>query len=129
MTQAELWQLQLMAVANSTEAFEGVLTIVFAYLATTYFVGRRLTRAQVVLVSVFFLVGATLSAFMAFVEFRRAAMFMAQLTAEFGVESISPNAVTIPLFALVFLLLIAASVVFMFQVRRRATGRPPGESQ
>lgn len=132
MTQAELWQLQLMAAANTTQAFQGVLTIIFAFLATAYFVGRRLTRPQAMLASIFFLVGAAGSAFMAYVEFRRAAMFMAQLTAEFGVESISPNALIVPGFAVVMLLLIGASVAFMFQVRRtprRTTGRPPGEPQ
>lgn len=45
MTQAELWHLQLMAAANTSEAFQGVVTIVFAFLATAYLVGRRPTRA------------------------------------------------------------------------------------
>jgi hypothetical protein len=46
MTQAELWNMQLLAAANASEAFQGVVTIIFAYLVTAYFVGRRLTRFQ-----------------------------------------------------------------------------------
>lgn len=47
---------------------------------------------------------------MTFVEFMRAAMFMEQLTSQFGVQSISPNAVVIPLYAVLMALLIPASV-------------------
>ena len=118
MTEAELWQLQLLAAANTAEAFQGVLTIVFAYLVTAYFVGRRLTRFQSALVSLLFLLGAVSASFMSIVEFRRAALFMGQLTSRFGVESISPNAVIIPLYAVLMGLLISAAVYFMYQIRR-----------
>ena len=118
MTQAELWQLQPMAASNTSEAFQGVVTIIFAFLATAYFVGRRLTRAQAILASLFFVYGAASTGFMAIVEFRRAAMFMERLTAEYGVSSISPNAFVVPASALLLALLIVASVAFLFQVRR-----------
>lgn len=118
MTQAELWQPQLLAAANTSEAFQGVLTIIFAYLVTAYFVGRRLTGFQAALVSLFFVLGTAGAALMTFVEFKRAAMFMEQLTSQFGVQSISPNAVVIPLYALLVALLIPASVFFMYQIRR-----------
>jgi hypothetical protein len=118
MTEAELWQLHLVAVANTAEAFQGVLTIVFAYLVTAYFVGRRLTRFQSALVSLLFLLGAVGASFMSIVEFRRAVLFMGQLTSRFGVESISPNAVIIPLYAVLMGLLISAAVYFMYQIRR-----------
>jgi cobalamin synthase len=115
MTQAELWQLHLMAASNTSEAFQGVVTIIFAFLATAYFVGRRLTRAQAILASLFFVYSAASTAI---VEFRRAAMFMERLTAEYGVSSISPNAFVVPASALLLALLIVASVAFLFQVRR-----------
>ena len=72
MTEAELWNMQRLAAADTSEAL---------------------------------------------VEFRRAAMFMEQLTSQFGVESISPNAVVIPLYAVLMALLIPASVFFMYQIR------------
>lgn len=118
MTEAELWQLQLLAAANTAEGFQGVLTIIFAYLVTAYFVGRRLTQFQSALVSLFFVLGAAGASFMTFVEFRRAAMFMEQLTNQFGVEGISPNAIVIPLYAALMAILIPASVYFMYQIRR-----------
>ena len=118
MTEAELWQLHLVAVANTAEAFQGVLTIVFAYLVTAYFVGRCLSRFQSALVSLLFLLGAVGASLMSIVEFRRPALFMEQLTSRFGVESISPNAVIIPLYAVLMGLLISAAVYFMYQIRR-----------
>jgi hypothetical protein len=126
MTQAELWQLQLLASANTAEAFQGVVTIIFAYLVTAYFVGRRLSQFQAAMVTFFFVLGTTGASFMTFVEFRRAAMFMEQLTSQFGVQSISPNAVVIPLYAALMALLIPASVFFMYQIRRnpRVGARP-----
>ena len=101
MTQAELWQLHLMAAPNTSEAFQGVVTIIFAFLA-----------------SLFFVYGAASTGFMAIVEFRRAAMFMERLSAEYGVSGISPNAFVVPASALLLALLIVASVAFLFQVRR-----------
>ena len=118
MTEAELWNMQLLASANTAEAFQGVVTIIFAYLVTAHFVGRRLSQFQAALVSLFFALGAAGASFMTFVEFRRAAMFMEQLTSQFGVESISPNALVIPLYAVLMALLIPASVFFMYQIRR-----------
>jgi hypothetical protein len=118
MTEAELWNMQLLAAANASESIQGVVTIIFAYLVTAYFVGRRLTRFQAALVSLFFVLGAAGASFMTFVEFRRAAVFMGQLTSRFGVESISPNAVIIPLYAVLMGLLISAAVYFMYQIRR-----------
>lgn len=118
MTEAELWNMQLLAAANASESFQGVVTIIFAYLVTAYFVGRRLTRFQAALVSLFFVLGAAGASFMTFVEFRRAAMFMEQLTSQFGVESISPNAMMVPAFSALMALLIPASVFFMYQIRR-----------
>ncbi len=118
MTQAELWQLQLMAVSNTVSGLTGTLTIVFAYLVAAYFVGARLSRFQASMISAVFVLGAGLSTFLAMVEFRRAAFFMDQLVREFGVRSISPNAFMIPLLAIVLAMVIPASVFFMYQIRR-----------
>jgi len=126
MTEAELWHMHLLAVENTTSSLEGVMTIIFAYLATAYFAGHRLTRLQAVFVSIFFVSGAATASFLALVEFRRAAFFMGQLTSRFGIESISPNNIVISLLAVVMTLFIPASVLFMYQ-RRRST--PPGASE
>lgn len=118
MTEAELWHMHLLAVENTSSGLEGVMTIIFAYLATAYFAGHRLTRLQAAFVSVFFVFGASVASFMALVEFRRAAYFIDRLSSRFGVESISPNDIVISLFAVVLALFIPASVLFMYQRRR-----------
>ena len=75
MTQAELWQLQLLAVSNSIDGIGVLLTVLSGYLLAAYFVGHRLSRYQAALVSTFFVVGAGLGAFMTFVQLRRAFYF------------------------------------------------------
>ncbi|HEX9206654.1 MAG TPA: hypothetical protein VF851_00330 [Steroidobacteraceae bacterium] len=119
MTQAELWQLQLMAVANTANSFESILTVVFAYLAAAYFVGHRLSRFQVATLSVLYVLGATGGVFFTVVEFRRAAYFVDLLVRNYGEQHYSPNVYLIPLFALTMALLIVASLLFMVQIRRR----------
>jgi len=119
MTEAELWHMHLLAVENTSSGLEGVMTIIFAFLATAYFVGGRLTRVQAALLSIFFVVGAGTASMMAMVEFRRSVFFMDKLTQQFGVVSISPNSVVVPLLAIVLGLFIPASVVFLYQMRRK----------
>lgn len=86
------------AAANTSAGLEGVLTIIFGFLATAYSVGRRLTRSQAVLVTVLLLMGATGGLFITLVEFARAAMFMARLESQFGEQGLPPNVVAIPVF-------------------------------
>lgn len=118
MSEAELWHMQLLAADNAASSLEGVMTILFAYLAAAYFVGKNLSRFQAALVSFFFVIAGATSSFMALVEFRRAAFFMEQLTERFGVASISPNHIIIPVYGVVMALLIPACVYFMYQMRR-----------
>lgn len=119
MTEAELWHMHLLAVENTSSGLEGVMTIIFAFLATAYFVGGRLTRVQAALLAAFFTVGAGTASLMALVEFRRSVFFMEKLTQQFGVVSISPNSIVVPLMAIILALFIPASVVFLYQMRRK----------
>ena len=121
MTEAELWHMQLLAVENAIGGLEGVSTIIFAYLAAAYFVGAKLSRFQAALATVFFVIAAGMSEFFAFVEYRRAVYFMRALSDSYGVESISPNDVLLPLFALALALLIPACIYFMHTVRSGRT--------
>ena len=116
-------------VGAASEAFLGVPTIIFAYLATAYFAGRRLTRFQAGLVSLFFVLGTAGAALMTFVEFKRAAMFMEQQTGQFGIQSISPNEGVIPLYAVLMALLIPMSVFFIYQIRRNPQPGADPENQ
>jgi hypothetical protein len=121
MTEAELWHMHLLAVENANTGFEALMTLVFAFLATAYFVGPRLTRLQAALLSMFFLVGAGVGTFLTLVEFRRAAFFMERLTQQFSVDSISPNNILILLMAVVLTLFIPGAIMFLYQMRHRGS--------
>jgi hypothetical protein len=118
MTQAELWQLQLMAVANSIDGIGVLLTVLSGYLLAAYFVGHRLSHYQAALVSTFFVLGAGLGAFMTFVQLRRAFFFVEQLGSQYGVPSYMPNTVVTYLAGTLLCLLVPAALFFMYQIRR-----------
>ena len=120
MTEAELWHMQLLAVENTLTGLDNVATIIFAYLATAYFVGSKLTRFQAALATAFFVVIASVSSLYAFTEYRRTIFFLRELTENFGVLSMAPNDAIMPVAAIAFALLIPACVYFMYQVRRNA---------
>jgi len=118
MTQAELWQLQLLAVSNGITAFGVLLTLITGYLVTAYFAGSRLSRYQAAVVSILFVLGAGLDAFMIFAETRRAYFFIDQLKLEFAVQSFTPSTFTVYLMGTLLALLIPAALFFMYQIRR-----------
>lgn len=129
MTQAELWQLQLLAVSNGITAFGVLLTLITGYLVTAYFAGSRLNRYQVAVVSILFLLGAGLDAFMVFAETRRAYFFIDQLKLEFDVQSFTPSTFTVYLMGALLALLIPAALFFMYQIRRNPNlGAGPGQA-
>ena len=118
MTEAELWHMQLLAVDNSISGVSVLLTVISGYLAVAYFVGRRLGGFQVVLISIFFTLGAGLGAFMTLVQFRRVAYFIEQLNAQFGVHSYMPNTAVNYFSGTLMFLLIPGALFFMYQIRR-----------
>lgn len=120
MTEAELWHMHLLAVDNTASSLEGLTTIIFAYLAAAYFVGGKLSRFQAALATLFFVVVVSITSFFTFVEYRRAAFFIRELTENYGVKSIAPNDVVAPVLAIVLALLIPACVYFMYEARRKA---------
>jgi hypothetical protein len=120
MTEAELWHMQLLAVENTFTGLDNVATIIFAYLATAYFVGSKLSRFQAALATAFFVAIASVSSLYAFTEYRRNVYFLRELTENFGVSSMVPNDLIMPVAGIVFALLIPACVYFMYQARRNA---------
>lgn len=129
MTQAELWQLQLMAVSNSIDGIGVLLTVLSGYLLAAYFVGHRLSHYQAALVSTFFVLGTGLGAFMTFVQLRRAFFFIEQLGSQYGVQSYMPNIVVTYLAGTLLCLLVPAALFFMYQIRRNpALGAGQGQA-
>ena len=123
MTEAEMFEMAAMYISNSITAFSAYLTIVFAYLAATYFVGANLSRIQTTILTVLFVVASTVT----LMTFRTQSIvvihFQSQLSSINDVFTLgnAPVAhylsrVIIPLFGAG----IFASLFFMFDIRRRA---------
>jgi hypothetical protein len=121
MTEAELWGLVFTSTERAASFGAQVLTIVSAYLAVAYFIGSRLTRVQVLIVSLIFAGGAITTVAGGYVGTLRAAEFASQL------QQIHPDRLfalagrmgrTIPgLAAALELSLIPVSLFFMYQIR------------
>jgi len=118
MTEAELWHMALLATEDLQAILETLLTVLSAYLAAAYFVGKKLTRFQAALVSSLFVAAAGVAGFLSVVMWRRTVYFLDQLVDRFGVESFAPNRLLIALFAITLALFVPACVVFMYQIRR-----------
>jgi hypothetical protein len=112
--------MQLLAVENTFIGMENVATIVFAYLATAYFVGAKLSRFQAALATVFFIFVAAVFSAIALTEYRRGIYFLRELTENHGVSAMLPNDVILPVGGIVLALLIPACVYFMYQVRKNS---------
>lgn len=120
MTESELWHMNLLAAENTFIGMDNVATIIFAYLATAYFVGGKLSRFQAALATVFFVFIASIFSAFAFTEYRRVLYFLRELTENYGVSAMLPNDLILPVGAILLALLIPACVYFMYQVRRNA---------
>jgi hypothetical protein len=119
MTPAELWELRSVSIANAISGFGNLLAIYFAYLATAYFVGRRLSRFQVAVVSFLFVFGAGITAFVVHVESQRTIHFLAQLVARHDEQSlVGYPALFVWSLACLMGITIAACLTFMYQIRR-----------
>ena len=79
MTEAELWGLLVAFTERGASFGAQLLTIVSAYLAVAYFIGSRLTRVQVLVVSAIFVGAAIITVAGIYGATLRAVEFAAQL--------------------------------------------------
>jgi hypothetical protein len=118
MSEAELFEMFAIYTANAQAGFGLVLTIVFAYLASAYFVGQRLTTFQALVISGLFVVGVVLITS----SIRDALSWGADFAA--GLHVLHPERkflLTPPLVHAVSALCLSAipiSLFFMYQIRR-----------
>ena len=126
MTQAELWELNFLCVANALTSFSIYLTVAFAYLATSYLVGARLSRLQAFVISCLFIF-ASLSAIGGCTsQLRRASEFQLLLSSQADNLTLIPLknasfwATYMPILMLVGVLV---SLYFMFDTRRQVVVR------
>lgn len=118
MTEAELWQLFFAANERVGDTFSGLLTVTFAYLATAYFVGKRLSAFQTLVVSFLYVYAAGLLAVSSSTLLNR------QL--EFGVllQELNPDRFFLIgmglmlVYTVLLALSIPVSLFFMWQIRR-----------
>ena len=122
MTEAELWQLLMMASGSTSSSFNLLLTIVFAYLATAYFVGGRLTGFQTLVVSGLFVYSAAMSTLGLYGGLLRSLDFISQLQEihpdEQFVIGDSMSRVAPSLYAAVTFMAVPVSLLFMYQIRK-----------
>ncbi len=118
MTEAELWEMMFLEIGNSASAFNALLTIVFAYLATGYLVGRKLTVLQALGVSVLFIWSATMTALSVHGNLNRALWFVEQLAQLHPDEPFVLNRIFLHSFSVMATLSISVSLFFMYQIRK-----------
>ena len=119
MTEAELWEMFFEASSVAATVFSVALTVNFAYLATAYFVGTRLSTFQTLVVSFLYVFGAGILT-MSFAG-------MLNQGLEFGarLQEIYPDRFFLisPGYVLTFVILLALSIpvslFFMYQIRRK----------
>ena len=126
MTEAELWQMMLLAADNTFSGMAAIATVTFAYLVAAYFVGAKLSRFQAALATFFYTIVAGSWSFFTFVFYRRGIFFMRELEENYGIESFAPTEAFLPIIATALGLLIPACIYFMYQVRKNA--RPDNAS-
>ena len=121
MTQAELWELNFMCIANALTAFSVYLTVAFAYLATSYFVGTKLSKLQSFVVSGLFVFASLASVGICLAQMRRASEFQLLLSSksdELMLMPLTDASFWVIYMPLMMLSGIVVSLYFMYATRR-----------
>ncbi len=118
MTEAELWEMFFESANMATSVFSVVLSINFAYLATAYFVGKRLSSFQTMVVSFLYLFGAAILTLSFAAMLNRGMEFGARLQAIHPDRFFLMSPVFILTFSTLLALSIPVSLFFMYQIRR-----------
>ena len=123
MTEAEMFEMAAIYIANSMTAFSIYLTVVSAYLVVTYIAGANLSRLQTAILSTLFVVAASVT----LMSFRTQSLavihFQGQLNEFNDVFSVINAPVAHNLSKVIMPLFgggILASLYFMFDIRRKA---------
>ncbi len=119
MSEAETWELLFTTADASLSAFAVFLSITFAYLITAYIVGKGLTRAQALSVSFLYIFSSGVSASAAVGSIRRATFFSGKLREIYPDETFVVSSFLTYSIALLILVVIFLSLIFMYQIRRR----------
>jgi hypothetical protein len=117
MTEAELWELILMSQSNAWAITAIGTTVLSGYLVVAYLAGARLTRSQVVIVNSLYIVSQLGGMIAGHAAMTRAA-FLLDFTSPEYIPPTAASMQTAPLHGvLVGLMMLVASLVFMWQIR------------
>ncbi|MEQ8694609.1 MAG: hypothetical protein RIC85_04720 [Gammaproteobacteria bacterium] len=120
MTEAEILELVSLYYGNAIEAFTIYITFTFAYLTVAYFVGSKLTRFQVFVVSGLYLISAlstTLGSIMPMLAWGELLANRDTLLSKFPVWDGEMWVVNM---GIIFLVGIVVSFYFMYDVRSKS---------
>jgi len=117
MTEAEAFELTLLASANSVASFTVYITFTFGYLAAAFFVGKDLSRTQAVIVSALYVFAALSALLNLWSDLEFYSLALSNLP-----DAVSQSGLNSPTFwrtymGLLLSLGIGASLYFMWSIR------------
>ena len=118
MTEAELWEMTFISTGNIASTFSVLLTVLFAFLATAYFVGRKLSTFQTAVVSVLFVWGALMLVLMVSGVMMQSLWFVQQLTQMHPEQTFVLSRTLVYSVITMMIIAILVSLYFMYQIRR-----------
>jgi hypothetical protein len=118
MTEAEYYELTFMAFDTTSGNFSLLLSILFAYLATAFFVGNRLTGFQAMVVSFLFVFAASIMVASTYGSMQRAMSFVYHLRQLHPEEFFIMSAPFANALLVLMSLSIPVSLYFLYQIRR-----------
>lgn len=118
MTEAEYYELTFMAFDTTSGNFSLLLSILFAYLATAFFVGNRLTGFQAMVVSFLFVFAASIMVAATYGSMQRAMSFVDHLRQLHPEEFFMMSAPFANALLVLMSLSIPVSLYFLYQIRR-----------
>ncbi len=123
MTEVETYELMFMAFESTVDDFGLLLSILFAYLATAFFIGHRLNRFQSFVVSFLFVFAAALMVAATYGSMQRALNFVERLRQLHPEQFFMMSAPFANSLLVLMALSIPVSLYFMLQIRRNPTLR------
>jgi hypothetical protein len=124
MTEAELWELNAIYISSSIDAAGMYLTVTFAYIAAAYFVGAKLTRLQVSLISGLYVFAASSATAGCVLFLRRSVTFQEMLAPRaeaYGRELIASLGFWSGYMGAILSVGVFVSLYFMYDVRKTSS--------
>jgi hypothetical protein len=119
MSEAEIYELALMTFDSAANQVGLLLTLIFAYLATAYFVGGLLTRFQTAVVSFLFIIAGSIFTLGLYGTMQRSISFVDRLRDLHPEEVYIMSETWAVSMTILLALAIPVCLFFMYQIRRQ----------